>query len=125
MGTRPTTTVSKTVFDFIRFYYCLEIIPNNSHIKLRTTNILELLCSKDEFSVKSIMASGCEEGTSSSDSMNSESLSELFDKAFDLFNSINATQEPTNSLQVQVCNNFDLLTSLFRFQKRLKTETNL
>ena len=40
--------------------------------------------------------------SSGSESMDSESLSELFDKAFDLFNSINQTQEPTNSSNVQV-----------------------
>ncbi|XP_033220651.1 immunoglobulin-binding protein 1b [Belonocnema kinseyi] len=47
------------------------------------------------------MASGSEEINPGPDPMDSESLSELFDKAFDLFNSINKTQEPTNSHQVQ------------------------
>lgn len=30
-------------------------------------------------------------------------LSDIFDNAFELFNEINATQEPTNSSKIQVC----------------------
>jgi len=36
------------------------------------------------------------------DKNDSSTLSELFDNAFELFNSINATAEPTNSSKVQV-----------------------
>jgi len=36
------------------------------------------------------------------DRNDSATLSELFDNAFELFNNINNTQEPTNSMKVQV-----------------------
>lgn len=36
------------------------------------------------------------------DEKDAATLSELFDNAFELFNSINKTQEPTNSSKVQV-----------------------
>lgn len=45
-----------------------------------------------------------EENLSSSenDVRDAATLSELFDKAFELFNNINKTDEPTNSSKVQV-----------------------
>lgn len=45
-----------------------------------------------------------EENLSSSenDGRDAATLSELFDKAFELFNNINKTDEPTNSSKIQV-----------------------
>lgn len=40
--------------------------------------------------------------TLQNDAKDTTTLSELFDKAFELFNAINKTDEPTNSSKIQV-----------------------
>ena len=46
--------------------------------------------------------SGENPSSSENNGRDASTLSELFDKAFELFNNINKTDEPTNSSKVQV-----------------------
>lgn len=52
--------------------------------------------------VKTIVMSEENLSSSENDVRDAATLSELFDKAFELFNNINKTDEPTNSSKVQV-----------------------
>lgn len=52
--------------------------------------------------VKTIVMSEENLSNSENDGRDAATLSELFDKAFELFNNINKTDEPTNSSKIQV-----------------------